>query len=122
MPLPLHATDFLCEYPARKPFTFRSRNRAAERRASRAAPSLWLNLRTLVSAVACMRLLWRSARLPPPAPAKQSIEGRCGEKVTPAPREYLSSRATLNGAKVALQEDRSRERRHNAAHHAPAQA
>ena len=59
------------------------------------------NLTTGVSAVACMRLLCRSAYLPPLAPAKRSLNNRRRKPAAPALREYLSSSATPNGAKAA---------------------
>jgi hypothetical protein len=40
---------------------------------------------SLVSAVACMRLLWRSAYLPPPAPDYQEDTSR-GKKIAPSAR------------------------------------
>jgi hypothetical protein len=48
-----------------------------------------------------MRLLCRSAYLPPLASAKRSVNNRHGKPAAPALREYLSSAATLNGAQAA---------------------
>jgi hypothetical protein len=60
-----------------------------------------MNLTTIVSAVAWMRLLWWSAEMPPLAPDQRSPKGQCGNIAAPTPRGYLLSHATFNGAKAA---------------------
>jgi hypothetical protein len=75
---------------------------AAERRATRARPPLPRSMTAFVSRVACMRLLWCSAEMPPHAPGHEGAKGRRENTAAHAPREYLSTSAARNGAEAAI--------------------